>query len=388
MKIGFDVSQTGRFKTGCGHFAESLARQLIATDRDSDYILYPTFGNGYWDPDWPKATLNIRDNPKVSRGLGHGRLDKLEAFWLNPPPDHEARLGSPDVIHSNNFFCPTGLERAQLVYTLHDLAFASHSEWTSDANWRVCFEGVFNASVYADHIVAVSDFTRGQFLRMFPHFPEERISVVYESSRFGGPRDQPSPRHLRHLRPGQFWLAAGSQEPRKNLERLVDAYTQLKASGETTYPLVLYGGPAVSGRNEDDVLRLGYVDDTALQWLYQNCTAFCYPSLFEGFGLPVIEAMSLGAAIVTSNVTSIPEVIGDAGILIDPEDVASIYAGMCLLARDETAGQRLRSAALARSKRFSWTTAASAVLDVYRGVTNEYPRSIERKPLGLGAAAT
>src|SRR4029077_380083 len=86
-----------------------------------------------------------------------------------------------------------------------------------------------------------------------------------------------------------------------------------------------------------DVQRLGYVDDVSLQWLYENCTAFCYPSLLEGFGLPVVEAMSLGAAILTSSVASLPEVIGDTGILVDPFDVGAIYAGMRTLASDEPA---------------------------------------------------
>src|SRR5205085_3117746 len=100
------------------------------------------------------------------------------------------------------------------------------------------------------------------------------------------------------------------------------------------------------------VQRLGYVDDVSLQWLYENCTAFCYPSLLEGFGLPVVEAMSLGAAILTSSVASLPEVVGDAGILVHPFDVDAIYTGMRTLATDELAPGRLRAQALRRAKDF------------------------------------
>jgi len=396
MRIGFDVSQTGHFKAGCGYFADSLARQMIATHPDHTYVLYPTFGSGYWDPDWPTSTLSLPEQPNVLRGLGHAAFDELEAFWLDPPADLEARLGSPDIVHSNNFFCPPGLRRARLVYTLHDLAFASHPEWTTEANWQTCFNGVFDASLRADHIVAVSTYTRQQFLQMFPYFPEARISVVYEASRFSDPTGNPAPDGVEHLQQREFWLAVGTTEPRKNHLRLLEAYARLRATQGTRYPLVLVGG---SGWMMDDlgarieslglaghVQRLGYVDDPSLQWLYENCTAFCYPSLLEGFGLPVVEAMSLGAAVLTSNVTSLPEVVGDAGILVDPVDVDAIYAGMRLLAENETRLAGWRAAARRRAQQFSWQAAAAQVIDIYRMLLEEYPRSIERKPV-LGAVS-
>src|SRR5207248_2906978 len=130
-----------------------------------------------------------------------------------------------------------------------------------------------------DHIVAVSKYTRQQFLAMFPYFPEERISVVYEASRFGGPAGAARPAELGQLRPRQFWLAVGTAEPRKNHQRLLEAYARLRATGETTYPIVLVGGTGwmmddLGARIEalqltDAVQRLGYVDDSWLRWLYE-----------------------------------------------------------------------------------------------------------------------
>src|SRR5205085_590969 len=122
-----------------------------------------------------------------------------------------------------------------------------------------------------------------------------------------GPSGGPAPAALGHLRSREFWLAVGTTEPRKNHLRLLEAYARLKATGATSYPLVLVGGSGwlmddLGARIEalqltDAVRRLGYVDDSWLRWLYENCIAFCYPSLLEGFGLPVVEAMSLGAAV-------------------------------------------------------------------------------------------
>jgi glycosyltransferase involved in cell wall biosynthesis len=199
------------------------------------------------------------------------------------------------------------------------------------------------------------------------------------------------------LRSGQFWLAVGAEGARKNHTRLLEAYARLRGAGETAYPLVLFGSSGQptdelgklieSMRLTDAVQRLGYMEDKSLEWLYANCTAFCYPSLFEGFGLPVVEAMSLGAAILTSRVTSLPEVVGDAAILVDPFDVEAIYAGMRLMATDPSALSRLRSHALDRSAEFSWKRAAAEVLDVYRMLVDEYPRTSERKAV-LGAVET
>jgi glycosyltransferase involved in cell wall biosynthesis len=396
MRIGLDVSQTGQFKAGCGYFADSLAHEMIAAHGDNTYILYPTFGAGYWDPDWQTSTFLPPGLPNVTRGPGQSTFDQLELFWTNPPDDFEVRLGSPDIVHSNNFFCPTSLRRARLVYTLHDLAFASHPEWTTEANWLTCFNGLFDASLQADHIVAVSKYTRQQFLETFPYFPEARISVVYEASRFVGPSGAPRPVGLEHLRPREFWLAVGTTEPRKNHIRLLEAYARLTAAGQTSHPLVLVGG---SGWLMDDlgtqiealhlandVQRLGYVEDATLQWLYENCTAFCYPSLLEGFGLPVVEAMSLGAPVLTSNVSSLPEVVGDAGVLVDPFDVDAIHAGMRRLADDQALLDRLRGESRQRAQHFSWHAAASHVLEVYRMLLAEYPRSVERKPI-VGAVS-
>jgi glycosyltransferase involved in cell wall biosynthesis len=372
MKIGFDVSQTGQFKTGCGYFADALARELVAANPDDSFILYPTFGAGYWDSDWPRSTLRLT-SPNATRAPGQARLDLLEAFWLEPSPAQEAQLGWPDVIHSNNFFCPTTLQRARLVYTLHDLAFMAHPEWTTEANWQVCFEGVFNASLYADHVIAVSEFTRRCFLASFPYVPESRVSVVREASRFQRKLGGPAPRELAHLRPRQFWLASGDTGARKNLSRLLEAYARLRTNRETSFPLVLFGG---AGDGSDvGVERLGYVNDVSLQWLYENCFAFCYPSLYEGFGLPVIEAMSLGAPVLSSNVTSLPEVVGESGLLIDPFDIESIAAAMRRLLREPTLRLELRDAALDQSQRFSWQTAAAQVREVYASVLTEYPRS-------------
>ena len=154
-------------------------------------------------------------------------------------------------------------------------------------------------------------------------------------------------------------------------------------------PLVLAGGNGwlIDGFEReldnlglrDDVIMLGYVDDQSLQWLYQNCFAFVYPSLFEGFGLPVLEAMSLGAAVITSSATSLPEIVDSAGLLVDPNEVDELARAMLKLVRDVGSRLHFRSAALEQAKLFSWEDASRDVLRLY-SMAQASPKLAEGSP--------
>lgn len=380
MRIGFDVSQTGTEKAGCGHVAHSLVRKLAEIDRENEYLLYPTFGDRYRDPQGSGAAVRV-ERPNFEVWSAPEPLDEAEAFWRRPAPDFEARLGHPDIVHSHNFFCPQGLERARLVYTLYDLAFLSHPQWTTEHNRLLCFEGVFAASLYADLVLAISRHSRDHFLATFPHYPAERVRVLPLASRFRDASPVARPASLpEHLGPDGYLLFVGTLEPRKNPWRLLRAYAGYVERVPDPLPLAVAGGPGwlVGDFDEraaalglgDRLIRLGYVDEPALLWLYQNCRAFLYPSLFEGFGLPVLEAMSQGAAVVTSNASSLPEVVGEAGaaLLVDPHDSRQLEDAMVRVAGDPALRGRLRSAGKARASRFSWRSTAEQVLASYREV--------------------
>jgi glycosyltransferase involved in cell wall biosynthesis len=377
MKIGFDVSQTGEGKAGCGHFAESLIRSLSDIDSQNQYILYPTFGDLYWDPRWASGTCRI-PRANFHRGAGHLTFVTAQQFWRNPSEDFERHLGDPDLVHSNNFYCPARLKRARLVYTLYDLSFLVHPEWTTEANRAGCFSGVFDASIYADHIVAISRFTRNHFLDVFPHYPPERITVIYPASRYETTPAISRPPRLSGLSPGGYWLNVGVLEPRKNHVGLLRAYALLKKEREENLPLVLAGG---RGWLMDDmprildelglrqsVLCLGHVDEETLHWLYQNCFAFVYPSFLEGFGLPVVEAMTLGAPVIASQVSSIPEIVGEGGILIDPSSVESLAQAMRELSDSKSMRQTFKERSVKEAAKFSWEKSAREALECYREV--------------------
>ena len=183
MKIGFDVSQTGEDKAGCGYFADSLIQALTGIDHENEYILYPHFGASFWDPTGKKTTRNI-DCCNVSRVVTGNDFHQSRTFWEHFPEHGEEKLGSPDIVHANNFSCPRAFHRAKIVYTLYDMSFLIYPEFTTEQNRWTCFEGVFNASCYADFIVAISEYSRNSFMEIFPHYPAERIRVVPLGSRF------------------------------------------------------------------------------------------------------------------------------------------------------------------------------------------------------------
>lgn len=195
----------------------------------------------------------------------------------------------------------------------------------------------------------------------------------------------PAPTHNGALSPAEaavlpapgFVLAVGTLEPRKNLPRLVAAYGALDPELQTRHPLVVVGalgwetGPTLTALRSlgERCTMLGFVPDAALTELYRRCAAFCYPSLGEGYGLPVLEAMAAGAPVITSNVSSLPEVGGDAAEYVDPSDVASIAAGLRRVLGEESRREQLSRRSLARAAGFSWESFAQRTLEVLQAAS-------------------
>lgn len=388
MRIGFDVSQTGTLRAGCGTVSYSLLQQLADIDSRNQYLLYPTFGDQFWDEKWKGNTiLPLRYN--FQRGLHHHTYTEWRRFWHDPPADLEYRLGAPDIVHSHNFYCPPPLHKAKLVYTLYDLSFIDHPEWTTEQNRIGCFRGAFQASLYADLIVAISDFSRQHYLSIFPHVDPERVKVLPLGSRFSDRDPVDCPPRLSSYQGQDFLLAVGTLEPRKNYYRLVKAYAQVLRNKPDTPPLLIAGGTGwmFEGFSKllaelgiaERVVMLGFSSDAELRWLMQHCTLFLYPSYWEGFGLPVIEAMSQGACVITSRSTSLPEVAGDAASLVDPHDTADIAAAIERLLADPAARQDFAQRAVHQAAKFSWRRSAEQLLEHYHDLMQQ-PKIAPAKP--------
>jgi glycosyltransferase involved in cell wall biosynthesis len=226
----------------------------------------------------------------------------------------------------------------------------------------------------AARLVCISHATESDLVRLFPG-ANGKTSVVPLAAdrRFHEPPPaaEVEPVAARHgVAPGAYVLAAGTLEPRKNLLRLIAAHAALPAELASAHPLLIVGP---RGWEEEEIVRkatggagvhlTGFVPDEELAALYAGCTTFCYPSLYEGFGLPVLEAMAAGAAVITSNVSSLPEVGGDAVEYVDPHDESSITGALERLLRAPDERARLAERARQRAAEFSWERVASGILE-------------------------
>lgn len=372
MNIGFDISQTGKHKAGCGYFAHSMIEHLVSATTDLTFKLYSNFGTDFFDPE--VGNLKRYSGENVIYGDVLTRKADVDKFWQSE--EFEKDLGLPNIIHSNNFWCPGHHVNAKFVYTLYDLSFFQFPDWTTEQNRAICARGVLNAAVFADRLLAISEYTKTSFLEFFPYFPDHKIDVIYPGSRFEGQHQEGNkPKFLRSHNLDEFWLCVGTIEPRKNQKMLIEAYCRYSQQVETAIPLILVGGNGwlmddfdafIKSKNLGSrVILAGYVTDEELIWLYRNCRANFYPSHFEGFGLPVLEGMGLGAASICSDTSSLPEVIGEAGIVIDPGSVNEWAETFCRLSVDSELLIEMRHKSLKQAKKFNWDTSANRLIDVY-----------------------
>jgi glycosyltransferase involved in cell wall biosynthesis len=286
-------------------------------------------------------------------GPGRGAALVRDTAWYLALLPAQARRARLDVLHCTTFRAPLR-SPVPTVVTVHDLAILRHPElftaWTR-LYARTLLRPVIRA---AARVIAVSEFTKREVVEL-AGVPEERVRVVANATSDVFAADGPAAG-------GDYVLAVGTLEPRKNLARLVDAAqrlgVELRVVGAPGW-----GGVEVGGNG---VRWLGEVPDEELAALYRGASVFCYPSLYEGFGIPVLEAMRCGAPVVTSAGTVMEEVADGAAELVDPLDPASIAAGI-----ERALGRReeLAAAGRDRAQRFTWAAAAEATLAVYRELT-------------------
>jgi len=287
------------------------------------------------------------------------------------------------LIRQNNFnlyhetaFTPAAVRNVPQILTIHDLSLAKFREMHPKE--RVWFSDVFlrRRIRYAAHIITVSDFIRSEICDEL-RLSTDQVTVIPEApDPFFFPRDREKARELVEALglPQDYILFVGTLEPRKNLSLLIKA----AAASESDIPIVLVGWEGWGGdlwletvkdkglRNR--ILTTGYVDEESLACLYSNALALVFPSLYEGFGLPVLEAMACGCPVICSNAASLPEVAGDAALFIDPYEVDGLAAAMDKLVEDSTLRIDLIHKGLERVAQFSWKRAAEETLDVFRKV--------------------
>lgn len=295
--------------------------------------------------------------------------------WRNSQFRSYAQRVTPSLYHETNY-TPFCFDWGPTIITICDLSFVRHPEWHPKDRVKHFEKFCLKKISQVEAIITISEFSRKEILNLLNIDPTQiHVTPLGVDQSFHPGKDR-----LEGL-PNQYILFLGNLEFRKNLPRLITAYQSLPQPLRKRYSLVIAG---VSGSHTHELkkaLRLfqkgerpiltGYVSQGLLPDLYKGASLFVYPSLYEGFGLPVLEAMASGVPVITSDSTSLPEVVGDAGVLVNPNDVNHLKEAMMELLEDEKKRKEMIDKGIARAKLFSWDKCARQTLSVYEKVLSK-----------------
>ena len=369
--IILDALAVENSKTGVGQYVQELLEELLERapkDMFFSVMLHPD--------------LNMK-HPLVKFVT---RRKNAEVMWFDIPAIGlkrdikfflKRRKLKCDLFHCLYSNHPLFFKGVQMV-TIHDLKYVLHPEFMGSKGKlkSIYLKNLMrHAAKHCEKLIAVSESTRNDLLKVFPHMSglPERTQVVYEAATVSMKTNQEIIRKFELSRP--YFLYLGELRPHKNVGRVIQAFMQFKAqvSPDADIRLIVAGKPHKSfvmpaDARRDDIIFTGYVKDDDAYTLYSNALAYCLPSLYEGFGLPILEAMKCGCPVITSDFSSTAEVAGDAGVLVDPLSVDAISGAMTKVYTDEAFRKELIEKGYAREKEFSWAEAAEQTLAIYREV--------------------
>ena len=377
MRIAIDAHSVGAKLGGNESYALNLIEALAQIDRVNQYTLFVTTAEAHdrFHQRWP--------NFQVRRTLPHTPLIRIPLTL-----SAELRKNPVDVLHVQFTappFCP-----CPVVVSIHDLSF-EHLPQTFNRRSRTQLRlTVRHSARRASKILTLSEHTRRDVIESYGVEPANVTAIPLAApAHFGPVDDDKELQRVRHNYgiDGDYILTVGSIQPRKNLVRLIKAYAELRAAHSSNdYPKLVIVGRcgwlydetfrALEETNvKESVILTGYVPESDLPALYSGAICFIYPSYFEGFGLPPLEAMKCGAPVIVGNATSLPEVVGDAALQVDPFDVSAIARAMDQLITDSDLRRQLRVKGEARAKLFDWKDTAERTLAVYEQVYRDSYRT-------------
>src|ERR1051326_1228540 len=378
MRVGISTSVIQRGKTGVAQYVFALLRALLENPSRPELVLFvlaqdlPLFSFAHDNVEF--VTVGEEHRPPVKNILWHqAQLPRLV---------RRCRL---DVLHVPSYRRLLWRKPCRLVGTIHDLApfrVAHKYDWTRMFYGRVIARRLARRQ---DAIIAISANTRNDIVRFFGLAPD-RIHVIHngiDHQRFcpGSTVDAVALVQQKYqLAQPYFLYVARLEHPGKNHVRLISAFEEFKAATHSNWQLVFggsdwHGAEAIHAAISQspfaaDIRCLGFVPDNDLPGLYRAASVFVYPSLYEGFGFPPLEAMACGCPVMSSTCGSLGEVVGEAAAVVNPEDIHSIAKQLYILATDQACPNRLRAAGLARGAKFDWQQTASRTVQVFRGATD------------------
>lgn len=403
MKIGIDIRPLmDREYSGVSWYALDLLTAIFQQDKINEYCLYYNSGRDISArmPKFEQGNVRIIStsfpnklfNYFLQNILGWPKLDKIVPSIKRGGPA-SAGTGCVDIFWLPHLNFASFSKKCRKILTIHDLSFLVFPEFFS---WRKNFWhkmlNVKKQVLAADRIVAISENTKNDIIKFF-NAPADKISVIYSGV---GNEFRPWRRDLKaetalepknniealekikvkYGLPEKFILNIGTIEPRKNIVGLVQAFDlTMEDPNAKDYYLVIVGAGgwknkeiynAISlAKHKDKIKVIGYIEKSERVYFYNLAAIFCYPSFYEGFGLPILEAMASGAPVITSAVSALPEVAGDAALYVDPNDIATISKAMLQLITDPGLSRQMAERGFAQAKKFSWPKTAENYIRIF-----------------------
>ena len=384
MRIAFDAQPLiDSQKTGVGYCEAGLVREMLKRYPQHQYQMkFFCFRHSGEKKQRLEPFLALGSSLRPCAFMPGSLYRMLSAFL---PIPYRWFLGkNPGITHFFNFIVPPGVG-GKKICTVHDMAYRAFSD-TVRWKTRVMLDLSLKASCRrADRIITVSRFSKEELVR-YLKIPEDKIQVVpngVDLSVFHPDYPQEEIRRVRqkYRLPEQYFLYLGTLEPRKNLPRLMEAYSRLRQRLENAPALVLAGRKGwmydsifetVKKLNlEEQGLFTDYVPEEEGPYLLGGALAFVFPSLYEGFGMPPLEAMACGTPVLTSNTSALPEVVGEGGILADPFSVEELAEGLYRLAVQEALRQELAVKGREQARKYTWEKAAEKLYGIYEELAGE-----------------
>ncbi|MFQ5714750.1 MAG: glycosyltransferase [Candidatus Scalinduaceae bacterium] len=367
-RVGINASKFFEVNTGVGRYTSNLCKSILETNGKNDYFLYSPGQMGIvirtdrTRIHFKKSGITLKNNT-------------LRILWEQVTLPYYSMNDRLDLFHYTDHALSSLQRTRPIIITVHDIAYVRFPKLLNKSR-QIYKKCILKMSIKkAALIIADSCSTKRDIMSYFG-IKEEKIRVVSPGveSRFR-PIGNVEEYRLKKNLPSKMILNVGTLEPRKNVVTLIKAFKKLKELGFKNYKLVIAGDKGwlykqifkeiESSGLQKEVLFLGIVKDEDLPTLYNCADVFVYPSLYEGFGLPPLEAMACGVPVITSNTSSLPEVVDNAGIMIAPDDVNSLCEAMSSVLKDEELWHQMSNKGLERAKLFSWKETAKKILEIY-----------------------
>jgi glycosyltransferase involved in cell wall biosynthesis len=379
MIIGIDVSAV-TYDTGVSNYTINLVRQLVSIDKTNQYKLFFSSLRRQLPEDI--ADLSRYAHVKIYR---HFLPPTLLAFLWNTLHiiPIEFFIGRCDIFHTWDWTQPPTI-RAKTITTLHDFVpflFPDTQHPRTISTFKSKLKLAIKECAY---FICVSKSTLSDMLRLFPSVDTNKIGVIYEAAEkkydqfhklSAAEKKSKVKKIQQQYGLNNFILTQGTREPRKNLDRLIKAFIDFKKkNSDSTVELAISGrygwGKDVKPPTDHSIKILGYIPEKDLVALHGSALCLAYPSTYEGFGLPILKSMKVGTPVITSNVSSLAEVAGNAALLINPTSTAEITKAITQIVTSASLRRTLINRGYRQAAKFSWTTTARQTLDVYKKVYN------------------